>query len=221
MSTIAIIGAGPGLGASVARRFGREGFSIALMSRTRENVDRLAGELSADGITARGYVADTRDAGSIATALTSAAEDLGPVEVLQYSPIPAPEFLRPVLDTGVEDFKSAIEFSVYGSVTAVQQVLPAMTVRGSGTILLVNGSSASIPNGKVAGTSVAFAAESAYGAILHDAVSDRGVHVGQLIVPGAIGGGDPQYEPNALADRLWAMHAHRGPFRVTIGAEQD
>lgn len=221
MSTIAIIGAGPGLGASVARRFGREGLSVALMSRTQTNVDRLAGELSADGITARGYVADTRDAGSITAALTSAAEDLGAVEVLQYSPIPAPEFLRPVLDTGVEQIRSAIEFSVYGSITAVQQVLPGMTVRGSGTILLVNGSSAATPNGNVAGTSVAFAAESAYGAMLHDAVVDHGIHVGQLIVPGSIGGGDPQYEPSALADRLWAIHAHRGPFRVTIGADQD
>ncbi|MDJ0392916.1 SDR family NAD(P)-dependent oxidoreductase [Rhodococcus sp. G-MC3] len=221
MTTIAIVGAGSGLGASVARRFGHEGFSIALMSRTQANVDRLADELSADGITARGYVANTRDIESVSRALAAAAGDLGPIEVLQYSPIPAPEFLRPVLDTSVGDLTGAIEFSVYGSVTACQQVLPAMTERRSGTILLVNGSSGAHPNGNVAGTSVAFAAESAYGAMLHDAVAEQGVHVGQLIIPGAIGGGDPLYAPDALADRLWAMHTDRGSFRVTVGAEQD
>jgi short-subunit dehydrogenase len=55
---IAIIGAGPGLGAAVARRFGREGFSIALISRNQSNLDAMAAELKAGGLTARGYAAD-------------------------------------------------------------------------------------------------------------------------------------------------------------------
>ncbi|WP_024794811.1 SDR family NAD(P)-dependent oxidoreductase [Tomitella biformata] len=46
MTTVAVIGAGAGLGLATARRFGREGFSVALISRTRENVDRLAADLS-------------------------------------------------------------------------------------------------------------------------------------------------------------------------------
>ena len=33
MATLAVVGAGPGLGAAVARRFGREGFAIALIAR--------------------------------------------------------------------------------------------------------------------------------------------------------------------------------------------
>ncbi|MGB4779077.1 SDR family NAD(P)-dependent oxidoreductase [Microbacterium sp.] len=61
MTTIAILGAGPGLGAAVARRFGGEGFSVALISRTQEHVDALAQQLAADGITARGYAANLRD----------------------------------------------------------------------------------------------------------------------------------------------------------------
>ncbi len=36
MTTIAIIGAGPGLGVAVARRFGREGFDVALITSTTE-----------------------------------------------------------------------------------------------------------------------------------------------------------------------------------------
>ncbi|MGV8873094.1 MAG: SDR family NAD(P)-dependent oxidoreductase [Rhodococcus sp. (in: high G+C Gram-positive bacteria)] len=219
MSTIALVGAGSGLGAAVARRFGREGFSVALISRTQANVDQLAADLAAAGITARGYAADVRNTESLSRALDRAAEDLGSIDVLQYSPIPAPEFLRPVLDTTVDNLRSAVEFSVYGSVTAVQNVLPAMTERGSGTILLINGGSGAVPNGKVAGTSVAFAAESAYGAMLHDALADTGIHVGQLIIPGAIGGGDPLYAPEALAERIWALHTDRGSFRVTVDSD--
>ena len=42
MTTVAIVGAGPGLGAATARRFGSEGFEVALVSRSRERVDALA-----------------------------------------------------------------------------------------------------------------------------------------------------------------------------------
>ena len=44
MTTIAIVGAGRGLGIAVARKFGAEGFDIALISRSQEHVDALAGD---------------------------------------------------------------------------------------------------------------------------------------------------------------------------------
>jgi len=38
VTTIAIIGAGRGLGAAVARKFGAEGFAVALLSRNQQHV---------------------------------------------------------------------------------------------------------------------------------------------------------------------------------------
>jgi NAD(P)-dependent dehydrogenase (short-subunit alcohol dehydrogenase family) len=61
MPVIAIVGAGPGLGLSIARRFGREGFTVALISRSAANLDRLAAELADSGIQAAGFPADVRD----------------------------------------------------------------------------------------------------------------------------------------------------------------
>jgi NADP-dependent 3-hydroxy acid dehydrogenase YdfG len=217
MPTIAVIGAGPGLGAATARRFGREGFSVALIARNPEKLDRIRDELSADGVEAGGYTADVQDAVALGRALETAAAELGPIEVLQYSPVPRKEFLRPVLETTPDDLTAATAFSIVGPVTAVRQVLPGMQNLGRGTILLVNGSSAATPNGNVAGTSVAFAGESAYGEMLHEALAPQNIHVGQLIIPGAIGGGDPLYAPDALADRLWNIHTQRGEYRVTVG----
>ena len=89
MPTLAIVGAGPGLGAAVARRFGREGFAVALLSRDQEKLDSLAADLGNDGIVARGYAADVRDPATLEAALERAAADLGPVTVLQYSPLPS------------------------------------------------------------------------------------------------------------------------------------
>lgn len=48
---------------------------------------------------------------------------------------------------------------------------------GRGTVLFINGGSAVTPNGNVTGTSVAFAGESAYGQLLHDALVPEGIHV--------------------------------------------
>lgn len=219
MTTIAIIGAGPGLGQATARRFGREGFSVALISRTQANVDKLAAELTENGVTARGYAANVRDPEALRAALDAAAADLGPIEVLQYSPVPAKEFMKPVLETTPEDIVGPVEQSVYGPVTAVQHVLPALRELGRGTILFINGSSAVRPSGGVAGTSVAFAGESAYGQMLHDALAAEGIHVAQLIIPRGIGGGEPDHEPDALADRIWALHEDRGTFRTFVGDE--
>ncbi|MEU6655658.1 SDR family NAD(P)-dependent oxidoreductase, partial [Streptomyces sp. NPDC046900] len=88
MTTLAIIGAGPGLGAAVARRFGREGFDVALISRSQEHLDALVDELSQDGVHACGFAADVRDHQALTAALDAATSALGPIEVLQYSPVP-------------------------------------------------------------------------------------------------------------------------------------
>lgn len=217
MTTIAIVGAGPGLGQATARRFGREGFSVALISRTQENVDRLATELNEEGLTARGYAADVRDAQALHAALDAAATELGPIEVLQYSPVPARDFMKPVLETTAEDLVGPVEQSVYGPVTAVQNVLPGLRELGRGTILLINGGSAVRPSGGVAGTSVAFAAESAYGQMLHESLAPEGIHVAQLIISHGIGGGEPDHEPDALAERILTLHRDRGAFRTVVG----
>jgi len=215
-TTIAIIGAGPGLGLASARHFGAEGFNVALLSRTQEHVDKLATELADAGITASGYAADVRDDESLKTALGRAANELGPVEILQYSPIPAKEYLRPVLETTREELRSALEFSALGAAAAMAAVLPGMRALGRGTALFVNGSSAVRPNHNYAGTSAAFAAESAYAQMLHDALAPEGIRVAQLIIPLGIGGGDPAHEPAALAETLWRMHSAGKDFRTFV-----
>ncbi|WP_426518808.1 SDR family NAD(P)-dependent oxidoreductase [Diaminobutyricibacter sp. McL0618] len=214
MNTIAIVGAGKGLGIAAARRFGREGLAIALISRSPERVASLAEQLRSEGLSARGYSANVRDRPSLIAALDSASQDLGPIEVLQYSPLPQKEFLRPVLETTAEDLIGAFEFSVLGPVAAAHQVLQGMRSLGRGSILFVNGGSGAKPNRNVAGTSIAFAAEAAFARMLREAVADDGIQVGQLIIPKGIRDGDPTHDPQVLADRLWHLHTHPVEFRI-------
>lgn len=216
MPTIAIIGAGSGLGAATARRFGREGFDVALISRSTEKRQQLIDELAADGINAFGFTADVLATASLIQALEAAENELGSIDVLQYSPLPSGDFLKPVLETTPEDLAAASAFSIQGPVAAIRQILPGMRERGHGTIILVNGGSAVTPNKDYAGTSIAFAGESAYGSMLHEVLAPEGIHVGQLIIPGAIDGDDPLFTSESLADRLWQIHVDRGDYRVTV-----
>lgn len=213
MTTIAIVGAGTGLGGAVARRFGREGFDVALISRTREHVHALATDLGGEGVNARGFAADVTDPAALSAALAAAASGLSPIEVLQYSPIPHTDYMKPVLETSPADIEGPLAFSVVGPMTAVGQVLPGMRSLGRGTLLFINGGTAVQPHPDRAGTSIAFAAESAYAQMLHAALADEHIHAAQLIIPGAITPGDPRKDPAVLADTLWGMHRDRTEFR--------
>ncbi|SDT21149.1 short chain dehydrogenase [Nocardioides scoriae] len=222
MTTLAIIGAGKGLGAAVARRFGREGFSVALISRHQGRLDALAAELEQDGVQAQGFTADVRDPASIAAALERATETLGPIEVLQYSPLPQKDFMRPVLETTPADLVGPVEFSIYGPVAAVHQVVPGMRFLPEGSrpsILFVNGGSAVKPGRNVTGTSIAFAGQKAYVDLLHEVLGEEDIYVGQLIIGGAIVAGDADKDPDVLADRIWQLHQKRDTLRDQVSED--
>ncbi|OZE90447.1 dehydrogenase [Rhodococcoides fascians] len=221
MTSIAIVGAGAGLGAAVARKFGAQGYSVGLISRNQARVDALADQLAAEGVSAKGFVADVRDPASIAAALEQVTETLGPIEVLQYSPLPQKDFMRPVLETTPADMVGPVEFSIYGPIAAVHQVLPGMRFLGKnkGTILFVNGGSAVKPGRTVTGTSIAFAGQAAYAQLLNEELAAEGIQVSQLIIGGAIDGTDPQKSPEALAEQLWSLHTERDRFRVQVATD--
>ncbi|MEU6674082.1 SDR family NAD(P)-dependent oxidoreductase [Streptomyces sp. NPDC046925] len=213
MTTFALVGAGPGLGLACARRFGAAGHTVALLSRTAEHLEPLVAELGRDAVRARAYPADVLDPGSLTSALRQAGAELGPVEILQFSPVPRADFMKPVLDTAPADLDDPLAFSIKGPLTCVNAVLPGMRALGRGTLLFVNGGGAVRPHPDRAGTSIAFAGESAYAAMLHDALAGENIHAAQLIVPGAISPDSAHASPSALAERLYALHTDRDGFR--------
>ncbi|GAA2076929.1 hypothetical protein GCM10009821_15560 [Aeromicrobium halocynthiae] len=159
-------------------------------------------------------MADVRDVGSVTHALEQATALQGPIEVLQYSPLPDKSFLRPVLETTPYDARAAVEFSVLGPMGAVHAVLQGMRVIGRGTVLFINGGTAVQAKVGFAGTSIAFAGQSAYAEMIHEALAPDGIHVGQLIIPGSIEEGHPQKDPEVLAETIWTIHSERGELRT-------
>jgi NADP-dependent 3-hydroxy acid dehydrogenase YdfG len=214
--SIVIVGAGPNLGLAIARRFGREGFSVGLVSRTQAKLDDLAAQLATEGITALGAAADIRDAEALAAAIGSLAGRLGDVDVLEYSPLPSPEFMKPILETSVEDVRGPLEFSVLGAVAAATAVLGPMRAAGHGTILFTTGGAAINPYPLRAGVGISFAGEVAYARMLHDELAGQGIHVAHTAIGGRIAPG-ADHEPSAIAEVLWSHHVDRSTFQTRIG----
>jgi NADP-dependent 3-hydroxy acid dehydrogenase YdfG len=214
--TIVIVGAGPNLGLAIAQRFGREGLAVGLVARTQSKLDDLARRLQDDGIVAAGAAADIRDSDGLAEAITSLAAQLGPVEVLEFSPLPAREFMKPIMETTVEDLKGPLEFSVLGAVAATRAVVGPMCEAGRGTILFTTGGAAVNPYPLRAGVGVSFAGEVAYARMLHDELAPRGVHVAHTAIAGRIAPG-ADHEPEEIAEVLWSHHTQRAVFQTRIG----
>jgi NADP-dependent 3-hydroxy acid dehydrogenase YdfG len=214
--SIVIVGAGPNLGLAVARRFGREGMSVGLIARDAGKLEELVNVLNEEGIAAEFAAVDIRDSDALGAAIGSLAERLGPVEVLEYSPLPAKEFMKPILKTSVDDIRGPLEFSVLGAVAAATAVVGPMIEAGSGSILFTTGGAAIKPYPERAGVGVSFAAEVAYARMLHEELAPKGVHVGHTAIAGTIApGGD--HGPDDVAEALWRHHADRGEFQLRLG----
>ncbi|HWT25943.1 MAG TPA: SDR family NAD(P)-dependent oxidoreductase [Solirubrobacteraceae bacterium] len=217
--SIVIVGAGPNLGMAIARRFGREGVAVGLIARNQEKLDRLVTELTGTGITAAAAAADIREPAALTAAIQTLATQLGPVEILEYSPVPAPEFMKPILKTSAEDLRGPLEVSVFGAATAVHAVLEPMRKAGHGTILFTTGTAFITRNPQRAGVGVSFSGEVAYAEMLHKALADEGIHVAHTAINGAIGPGE-QFEPDAVADIVWRHHTAREGFQTRLGIDE-
>src|SRR3954467_7808075 len=76
-ATLAIIGAGPGLGSALARKFAQEGCSIALVSLRRDVIDAGLAELEPFGVNTFGVPADVTDRPGLDRAFGSIVDAVG------------------------------------------------------------------------------------------------------------------------------------------------
>jgi NAD(P)-dependent dehydrogenase (short-subunit alcohol dehydrogenase family) len=83
---VLVVGAGPGVGASVARRFGREGYDVALVARSPERLDVLGAELQAAGVTVGWTAVDITDVDAFTAAVERFGGFSGHLDVLHFNP---------------------------------------------------------------------------------------------------------------------------------------
>lgn len=212
--TVVIVGAGPGVGAATARRFGREGYRIGMIARTEARLETMVDELNAAGIVAAGVAADARNADDLRSALDALRAELGHVRVISYSPLPAAETIKPVTEMSVENVEASLRLGVLGSVAVVGWALPEMRRSRDSSVLFTTGSAVIRPNPARATIGIVNAAQATYYRMLNQALAAEGVHAQHFIVVGPIG--QAGHDPDAIADALWAGHTERSESQTII-----
>jgi short-subunit dehydrogenase len=213
--TLAIIGAGPLTGLAVARRFGREGFRVALVARRRQSLDDLVSRLVTENIEARGFVGDVTSEQSLVDAFKQIRKAFGTINVMMYSPINM--VYIPPTQVNAENARQAFEFLAVGAVNSAREVFPDMVKRGGGTILFANGRSSVLPMQMIGSLSLGTGALRGYAYSLHDELAASGVYVGMMTISILI---DAAHAKN-IAEICWDMHEKKDRIEDLYGAGLD
>ncbi|MFB4283544.1 SDR family NAD(P)-dependent oxidoreductase [Nonomuraea sp. MTCD27] len=215
MPTLAIVGAGPGMGLAIARTFGSQGHDVALIARNRAKLDDLVGRLTAEGITAAAFPADVLDHDALTQALEDAATLFGGIDVLEHSPNPGIGSLTVASpsETNPSDVQALIDLLFYSAITATQAVLPAMREAGAGTLLYTNGGGSVDPHPMLGNVNAAQAALRNWVLNLHKELAGTGVQAAHVAIDVWIGAGGPPGAPTAEAEDIaplyWDLHTQR------------
>ena len=198
-----LIGAGPGVGAGVVRRFGREGFRSTLISRSQA-LEQLAPELRREGLEIEAVAADIEDLDGYRETLERIfSAPSAPGVVVYNAALPDP---GQILDTTVERLRTAHDVDVIGAVVAAQVAAPLLRAAGGGTLLATSGGFADNPVPALASLSMGKAAMRSAQTLIAAGVSDDGIHAATITIAGAVKPGT-DFDPDKIAELFWSAHA--------------
>jgi NADP-dependent 3-hydroxy acid dehydrogenase YdfG len=237
VKTIAIFGAGPALGLSVARRFGREGYRVALVARRQESLDELAAALPAVEVAT--FRADLLDPAQLTEAVAAVEERFEQVDVAVWSPGGLDQHRVAVLDVDPDDLPGQLELLLLAPIRLARLLLPGMRKRGDGALLYASGSSAITPIPQLGNVGIALAGMRNYVLGANLALAGEGVYVGIVPIGGliknsaaeaAILNAPAEFEnfdleamtlaaldPDAIADVFWDLNLTRDRAEEVVG----
>lgn len=206
-----IVGSGPGLSASLARLFKREGMKVALAARNIKKLDGLVKEI--DG---RAYACDATSPTDVKNLFQSMSQDLGDPNLVVYNA--SGRVRGPITELDPEDVRQTILITCYGGFLVGQQAAKRMLKAGNGT-LLFTGASASV-KGYAKSPAFAMGKMGLTGLVQSMAreLQPQNIHVAQVVIDGGINdpdrperlterGPDGSLDPDAIAQTY--LHLHR------------
>ena len=221
--TIAIFGAGTGLGSSVATRFGREGYRVALVARRAAPLQELVAELAKAGVEAQAFPFDLTDIASIPAFVRSIEDRLGPIDVAVYAPVALDIAFVPALDLDSAKLRRFAELLLFAPIEVAHAIIPGMVARGSGAFVLGGGLTAVHPMPGMSGPGPVMAAARNFVFALNAEAKDKGVYAGTVTISALIersaghrimmASGQaiafPVISPDTIADEIWSLVNNR------------
>ncbi|MDX1710530.1 MAG: SDR family NAD(P)-dependent oxidoreductase [Rhodovibrionaceae bacterium] len=207
-----VVGAGPGLGAALARRFAKEGMSVAIARRRVDDLQELASEVGG-----RAYECDAAEEGSVNKLFDAVAQDMGQPDLVVYN---AGTF-KPagILENDGATLEHCWRIGCLGGFHVGQAAARGMVEAGRGTIIFT-GATASLRGGaRFANLAVPKFGLRALAQSMARELGPEGVHVAHVIIDGQIEnearggryssaerGEDALLSPDGIAETYWQIH---------------
>jgi short-subunit dehydrogenase len=205
-----LVGAGPGLGAAVARRFAQGGYRVTLVARSTDRLDSLADDLADTGADIATISADAGDPEALGARLTALYAETGAPGLIVYNAVMgAPDSL---LTSSVAHLHEAYAVDVVSAIVTAQVAAPAMRTAGLGTILVTGGGFADHPISALATVSLGKAAVRSAATMLGADLKDYGIRVATVTIAGQIVA-DTAFAPERIAERYWDVVHSAEPWQ--------
>ena len=206
-----LVGAGPGLGLAVARRFASGGYRVTLVARSTDRLRELASSLADTGAEVNTVEADASDPEDFGARMTELYRRDGAPGVIIYNAVMgAPDKL---LSSTVAHLQEAYAVDVIGAIVVAQSAAPAMRAAGFGTIIVTGGGFADHPIPALATVSLGKAALRSAATMLGVDLGPDGIRVATLTIAGQIVAGT-SFDPARIADRYWEVVQTDGPWKA-------
>lgn len=179
-----LVGAGDAIGAAVARRFAKGGYTVCICRRDGAKSQALVDELKAAGQKIFAFSVDARQEVEVQELFSRIEKEIGPVEVCLFNA--GSNVNKPLIETTEKLFFKAWELACYAGFLVGREAARVMTPRGRGTILFT-GATASLRGGK--GFAAFAAAKFGLRAVAQAMARELGpknIHVAHLIIDAAV-----------------------------------
>jgi NAD(P)-dependent dehydrogenase (short-subunit alcohol dehydrogenase family) len=183
-----IIGAGDGIGRSLAHAFASEGLTACVTRRARhaDALGALVEEIVAGGGSARAFPCDARDEAETASVFETIEGEVGPIEAVVFNIGANVRF--GVRETTAQVYRKVWEMAAFAGFLAGREAARHMVPRGRGTIIFT-GATASLRG--AAGFSAFAGAKHALRALAQSMARElgpQGIHVAHVVIDGAVDG---------------------------------
>lgn len=187
---IAVVGAGPGIGEAVARKFVSEGFIVALLARTEDKLQTMVTGIEADfgKSTARYYITDLRVESDALSSFAKIKEELGAVQVLVYNAGARRVNGRKILDTSSEEFENFTKINLFGAFWSTKCVLPDMLAASRGTIIFTGATGSLRGSPGLSSFSPGKFGLRSLAQIITREYQPEGIHAAHLVIDGPVDG---------------------------------
>jgi len=207
------LGAGAGIGGTVAKKFATEGYHSCLCRRSDQGgLDKLVSSIEEDGGSATGYLVNAIEENVLEQLIINIEKDLGPIEVLVYN-LGAQSGMKLLHETTLKEFEWGWRMADLGLFRVAKVLMPMMEERGSGTFLVTSATAAMRGNKNQHSHAAAMGGRRMLCQTLNAEFASKGIHVAHIIVDGMVDA--PDTLGKMLGEELFQQ------LRETKGMEHD